>query len=71
MIFTYDTQHQHWEGISHYLLLALIIYVIYTFFTKKNSRTISNILLFTVVIAVDILIHQNINIRNNKITNYV
>ena len=28
-------------------------------------------LLFTIIISIDTLIHQNINIRNHKVTNYL
>jgi len=59
-----------WEGIMHNVLLLLIIYIMYSFFDKKE-RTLSNILLFTIIISIDTLIHQNINIRNHKATNYL
>ena len=60
-----------WEGIMHNVLLILIIYIIYLFIINKKERTITNILLFTIIISIDTLIHQNINIKNNKITNYL
>ena len=59
-----------WEGIMHNLLLSLIIYIIYLFTINNKERTLNNILLFTIIISVDTLIHQNINIRNNKQTSY-
>ena len=60
-----------WEGIMHNILLLLFIYIIYLFFVNKKERTLTNILLFTIIISIDTLIHQNINIRNNKTTSYL
>ena len=60
-----------WEGIMHNILLLLAIYICYLFFVNKKERTLPNILLFTIIIAIDTLIHQNINIRNHKATNYI
>ena len=60
-----------WEGIMHNLLFSLVIYILYLFFVNKQERTLTNILLFTIIISIDTLIHQNINIRNNKDTNYL
>ena len=60
-----------WEGIMHNILLLLLIYIIYLFIINKSDRTMTNILLFTIIIAIDTLIHQNINIKNNKKTVYV
>ena len=55
----------------HNILLLLVIYILYLFFVNKNERTLQNILLFTIIISIDTLIHQNINIRNHKATNYL
>ena len=60
-----------WEGIMHNLLLLLVIYIMYLFFVNKKERTLTNILLFTIIISIDTLIHQNINIRNHKETSYL
>lgn len=60
-----------WEGIMHNILLLLIIYISYLFIINRKNRTLPNILLFTIIIAIDTLIHQNINIRNHKGTNYL
>jgi len=60
-----------WEAISHHVLFALIIYILYLFVSKKSNRTITNILLMTIVVALDTIIHQNINIKNNKHTSYL
>ena len=59
-----------WEGIMHNILLLLVIYIIYLFFVHKKDRTLTNILLFTIIISVDTLIHQIINIRNQRKTSY-
>lgn len=55
----------------HNILLLLVIYILYLFFVNKKERTLPNILLFTIIISIDTLIHQNINIRNHKNTNYL
>ena len=60
-----------WEGILHNILFMLNIYIIFLFIVDKKNRTITNILLFTIIIAIDTLIHQNINIRNKKNTEYL
>ena len=60
-----------WAGIMHNILLLLVIYILYIFFVNKKERTLLNILLFTIIISIDTLIHQNINIRNHKVTNYL
>ena len=60
-----------WEGIMHNILLLLIIYILYLFFVTKKERTLSNILLFTIIISIDTLLHQNINMRNNQLTTYL
>ena len=52
----------------HNILLLLVLYIIYLFIINKSDRTMTNILLFTIIIAIDTLIHQNINIKNNKKT---
>ena len=43
----------------------------YLFVVNKKERTITNILLFTIIISIDALIHQNINTKNNKNTQYL
>ena len=60
-----------WEAISHHILFALIIYILYLFISKKNNRSVTNILLLAVVVALDTIIHQNINIQNNTHTSYL
>ena len=60
-----------WEGIMHNILFLLILYIIYLLIVSKKERTLTNILLFTIVISIDTLLHQNINIRNSKQTNYI
>jgi len=62
---------ENWEGIMHNILLLLILYILYLFITNKDNRKLSNILLFTIVIALDTLIHHNINRKNNKETIYL
>jgi len=60
-----------WEGLMHSALLILSIYILILFYQYKKTRTISNLLLLSIVLGIDILIHQNINIRNNANTHYL
>ena len=60
-----------WEGIMHNILLLLVIYILYLFIVTKQERTLTNILLFTIIISIDTLLHQNINISNRKTTSYL
>lgn len=62
---------EKWEGLMHNILLLLLIYILYVFVVNKQERTLTNILLFTIVIGIDTLIHQLINIRNKKTTTYL
>lgn len=64
-------EYKNWEGFLHHIFFALITYCVYTFATNKNERGLSNILLFTLIIGIDTLLHQKINIINNKKTNYL
>ena len=60
-----------WEGLMHHFLLLLVIYIMYLFAVNKSERTLPNILLFTIIISVDTVIHQIINIRNQTTTSYL
>ena len=60
----------HWEGIMHHFLLALMLYALYVFYTQPAERKLCNVLLFTVVVAVDGLLHHFINRKNNVQTSY-
>jgi hypothetical protein len=62
---------EKWEGLMHNMLLVLLIYILYVFMINKQERTLTNILLFTIVIGIDTLIHQLINIRNKKTVTYL
>ena len=62
---------EKWEGIVHNILFLLILCIIGVFIVNSRERTLSNMLLFTIIISIDRLIHQNINIRNNKTTTYL
>ena len=59
-----------WEGLMHNLLLLLVIYIMYLFAVNKSERTLPNILLFTIIISVDTVIHQIINNRIDIIINW-
>ena len=60
-----------WPGIMHNILFLLIVYIIYVLITNKHERKLKNILLFTIVIGIDIIIHQIINYKNNIKTEYI
>ena len=57
-----------WEVLAHSALLLLVIYIMWLFFVNKQERTLPNILLFTIIISIDTIIHQIINIRNHTPT---
>ena len=60
-----------WEGFMHNLLCILIIYSIYLFISNKENMTLTNILLFTIVVGIDTLIHHHINKKNKSKTEYI
>ena len=60
-----------WEGLMHNFLLLLVIYIMYLFAVNKSERTLTNILLFAIIISMDTIIHQIINIRNQTTTSYL
>ena len=43
----------------------------YLFAVNKSERTLTNILLFAIIISVDTVIHQIINIGNQTTTSYL
>jgi hypothetical protein len=62
---------EKWPGIMHNVLFLLILTIIYVFATNDRERTMPNLLMFSIVIGIDIIIHQIMNIRNNKLTSYL
>ena len=60
----------NWEGIMHIILCGLILYTSSLLITKSSSRTVTNLLLLSVAVGIDTMIHQNINRGNNTITGY-
>lgn len=62
---------EYWSGIMHNFLFVFTIYIIYLLIINIKERTLLNILLFTILIGIEITIHELINIRNNKITKYL
>jgi len=61
---------ENWPGVMHHFLLLLVIYISYTLIITRKERTLTNLLLFSIVLGIDVIIHQIINIRNNKDTSY-
>lgn len=62
---------EKWPGIMHNILFLLLLYIIYVFIVNSKERTMLNMLLFGIIIGIDIIIHQIINIRNQKTTSYL
>ena len=60
-----------WEGIMHHCLLGLTLYVLYLFKCHKRDRTLPNILLFTILIGLETLLHHSINTRNQTSASYL
>ena len=60
-----------WPGIMHNILFLLLIYIIYVFIAHSQERNTTNLLLFSIILGIDIIIHQIINIRNQKTTAYL
>ncbi len=58
------------EVMLHILALFFSTYAIYLFYINRQNRTINSVLLFSILFSIDILVHQNINIRNNVHPNY-
>jgi len=61
---------ENWPGIMHHFLFILVIYISYNLIITRKERTLTNLLLFSIILGIDIIIHQIINIRNNKDTSY-
>ena len=61
---------ENWPGIMHHFLLLLVIFISYNLIITRKERTLNNLLLFSIVLGIDVIIHQIINIRNNKDTSY-
>lgn len=59
-----------WESISHMALVLLYLYVFYIVISDVNVINLQNILMFMIVVALDTLIHQNINNRTKKYPQY-
>ena len=59
-----------WESLSHIALVLLYVYVIYTLFANKDAMTFQNVLLCMIVIALTVLIHQNVNDRSKRYPKY-
>ena len=51
--------------------ISNLIYIMYLLFVNKQYRTLCNILLFTIIIGISTVIHQIINIRDQKTTSYL
>lgn len=61
----YYLEWSKWEDISHIALSILYFYIFYKFAVDPSTRKFSNILLFTLITSVDVVIHKLINISNS------
>jgi len=57
---------ENWSIIMHNILFALIIYIIYVLIINNKERKFINILLFTNIIGLTVIIHEIINLKNKK-----
>ncbi len=60
-----------WESIMHSLLFLLTMYILFMMYVNRKEITVTNMLLFAIIISIDILVHQNINNRNNRKPTYL
>ena len=56
-----------WTDIMHYLLFYLTINVFYIIISKKQERTTKNMLLLSILVGIEVIIHEMINKRNEKL----
>ena len=59
-----------WEGFMHMFFFLLNLLVLYLLISNKNNRTMTNLLLYTILIGIVTLVHQVINGRNHMKTDY-
>ena len=57
-----------WVMLLHVTLSILITYIFYLLFINPKDRNVTNFLLLAIVLAIDILVHQNINKKNKKLS---
>lgn len=62
---------EHWEGVMHFILLVLFVYTTYVLLMDRNNLTSTNLLLATIAVGIGTMVHQNINMRNNRRTRYL
>jgi len=56
------------EMIAHLAMIALFVYVVVLLVKHPKDRTVSNLLLLLIVLALSVQIHQNINIKESFTT---
>lgn len=60
-----------WESIMHNFIFVFFVYIIYLFFILEgNEQYLSNVILFTILCALMLQIHQTINDRNKQYPEY-
>ena len=70
MFFKQFMEWPEWETLAHSGLAILYVYIFYKSITDPSVITFQNVLLFTIIIALDIIIHQNVNNRTQKYPQY-
>ena len=55
-----------WTDIMHYLLFVLTVYVVFVVLTKKQERTTTNMLLLSILVGLEVVIHEMVNKRNRE-----
>jgi hypothetical protein len=59
----------YWEKIMQLVLVVLFVYVAYELLTNPSSRSLTNVLLLLIGVAVSVQIHQNINLQKGLLNN--
>ena len=60
-----------WESITHTVVFLLFLYIMSRLLRDKTERTVQNLLLLLIALALGVLIHQNINFRNKIKPTYI
>lgn len=61
---------EKWEGIMHGATLILFVVVVCMAVRHPEHITLTNVLLFAILVGVDTVVHQNINRRNRANVTY-
>ena len=56
-----------WSDIMHYILFFLTVYVFYIILNKHKERTTKNIILLSILVGIEVIIHEMINRKKDKL----